>query len=291
MARLCAEEHWRSGCGLLRCLHFEREAADGEVLGFLGLAAVEVDELAWGSVWRWIVHLVVLLTLQAAMSAGELACRCRLCSLQRGALQSKLWSLHWLERSEHLCLSRTWQWPPGVRQRSLRHGAGLLENPTNGPGVLFVAQKEKKLSENWTKYLNPALLNCTIWIHSAYIEWDGLVNGSLGERGIVERREPEFMHHPVSFHPSCRSPLVEHKRLLQAYALGTLRGVDRPVCPCGLPEPSCCDSVWSHAIAVFPVPWTVEVPLFLTSARKLCWRTKTMKSEMQNLQHIRNIFR
>ena len=133
-------------------------------------------------------------------------------------------------------------------------------------------------------------LNCTIWIDSAYIKWNGLVNGSLGERGIVERREPEFMHHPVSFHPSCRSPFVEHKRLLQAYALGTLRGIDWPVCPCGLPEPGCCDSVWSNAVAVFPVPWTVEVPLFLAGARKLCQWTRTIKSEMLTLQTIRYVF-
>jgi len=31
--RLRTEEHWRSSCGLLRCLHFKREG-DGEVLGF-----------------------------------------------------------------------------------------------------------------------------------------------------------------------------------------------------------------------------------------------------------------
>ena len=129
-----------------------------------------------------------------------------------------------------------------------------------------------------------------LWIDSAYIKWNGLVNGSLGERGIVERREPEFMHHPVSFHPSCRSPFVEHKRLLQAYALGTLRGIDWPVCPCGLPEPGCCDSVWSHAVVVFPVPWTVEVPLFLAGARKLCQWTRTIKSEMLTLLTIRYVF-
>lgn len=28
-----------------------------------------------------------------------------------------------------------------MRQRSLRHGTGLLEDPTDSPGVLFVAQK------------------------------------------------------------------------------------------------------------------------------------------------------
>jgi hypothetical protein len=78
------------------------------------------------------------------------------------------------------------------------------------------------------------------------------------------------MHHPVSFHPSCCSPFVEHKGLLQAYALGALRGVYWPVCSSGLPESSCCDSVWSYAVAIFPVPWAVEVPLFLTGARKLC---------------------
>jgi hypothetical protein len=78
------------------------------------------------------------------------------------------------------------------------------------------------------------------------------------------------VHHPVGLHPSRRSPFVEHEGLLQAHALGALGGVDRPVCPCGLPETGCRHSVWSYAVAVFPVPWAVEVPLLLTGARKLC---------------------
>lgn len=78
------------------------------------------------------------------------------------------------------------------------------------------------------------------------------------------------MHHPVGFHPSCGSAFVEDKGLLQAYAPGALGGVNRPICSCGFPEPSCCDSVRPRAVAIFPVPWAVEVPLRLTGARKLC---------------------
>ena len=102
-----------------------------------------------------------------------------------------------------------------------------------------------------------------------YVERDVLVDRSLGKRWIGERRKPELVHHPVGFHPSCRSAFVEHKGLFQAYAPGALGGVNRPICSRGLPEPSCCDSVWPRTVAVFAVPWAVEVPLRLAGARKL----------------------
>jgi hypothetical protein len=93
------------------------------------------------------------------------------------------------------------------------------------------------------------------------------------------------VHHPVSFHPSRRSPSVEHEGLLEAHALGALGRVDWPVRPCGLPEPGRCDSVRPHAVAVLPIPWAVEVPLFLTGARKLCrWKGTVETSETQKMQ-------
>jgi hypothetical protein len=105
---------------------------------------------------------------------------------------------------------------------------------------------------------------------NAYVERDVLVDRLLGKRWIGERRKPELVHHPVSFHPSCRSAFVEDKGLLQPYAPGALGGVNRPICSCGFPEASCCNSVWSRAVAILPVPWAVKVPLRLAGARKLC---------------------
>jgi hypothetical protein len=37
------------------------------------------------------------------------------------------------------------------------------------------------------------------------------------------------MHHPISLEPFCCSPFVKDKRLLQAYAFGSLGRVDGPL--------------------------------------------------------------
>lgn len=80
------------------------------------------------------------------------------------------------------------------------------------------------------------------------------------------------MHHPVSFHAFGGSASVEHEGLLEADALGTIGGVDRPVSPGRLPEPRSSDPVWTRTVPVFAVSGAVEVPLFLTGSCQFCFK-------------------
>jgi len=75
------------------------------------------------------------------------------------------------------------------------------------------------------------------------------------------------MHHPVGFDTFGCSTFVEDKRFLQAYALAPIRRVDWPVSSSGLPEACSSYPVWSCAVPVLPIPWTVEIPFLLSSTR------------------------
>ena len=86
---------------------------------------------------------------------------------------------------------------------------------------------------------------------------------------VRERREAKFMHHPIGFDSFSSSTTVEHKRLLQTDALSGVQWVYRPVSSGCFPESTSSYSVRPSAVSIFPVSWTVKVPLFLPHRCKL----------------------